>query len=88
MCFMLLFNFFIDVPEEEPVVTVDRLRYSAGDRIRANCSSSLSYPAANITWFVNEQKVNNVIFIRVSFVFRNQCRFKLEFFSCKIYSSN
>ncbi|XP_077295485.1 uncharacterized protein LOC143917774 [Arctopsyche grandis] len=47
----------VEVPEQVPTVSVDRLRYSAGDRIRANCSSSLSYPAANITWFVNEQKV-------------------------------
>lgn len=75
-----MINFFVvvDVPEEEPVVAVDRLRYSAGDHIRANCSSSLSYPAANITWFVNEQKVNNFIFIRMSFIFCDQCRFLFE----------
>nr|CAD7257960.1 unnamed protein product [Timema shepardi] len=40
-------------PPEDPVIAVDKLRYSAGERIRANCTARSSYPAANITWFVN-----------------------------------
>ncbi|XP_068083965.1 uncharacterized protein [Anabrus simplex] len=43
----------VDVPAQEPIISVEKLRYAAGERIRANCSSVSSFPAANITWFVN-----------------------------------
>ncbi|XP_077295388.1 uncharacterized protein LOC143917683 [Arctopsyche grandis] len=48
----------VDTPQSAPVLIVDRLRYSAGDNIRANCSSPLSYPPANLTWYLNGEKVN------------------------------
>ncbi|XP_069682456.1 CD166 antigen-like isoform X2 [Periplaneta americana] len=47
----------VDVPPEEPTLTVDKYRYSAGEQIQANCTSRASYPAANLTWFVNGQQV-------------------------------
>ncbi|XP_026735464.1 uncharacterized protein LOC113499258 [Trichoplusia ni] len=47
----------VEPPLTSPNVTSDRLSYVGGDHIRANCSSPPSLPAANITWFVNEQMV-------------------------------
>ncbi|KAL4716749.1 hypothetical protein ACJJTC_001905 [Scirpophaga incertulas] len=47
----------VEPPLAGPNVTADRMTYIGGDHIRANCSSPPSLPAANITWYVNEQMV-------------------------------
>ncbi|KAJ2938719.1 hypothetical protein O0L34_g3329 [Tuta absoluta] len=47
----------VEPPLTSPNVTADRMSYVGGDHIRANCTSPPSLPAANITWFVNEQMV-------------------------------
>ncbi|CAG9122150.1 unnamed protein product [Plutella xylostella] len=47
----------VEPPLIKPNVTSNRLSYVGGDHIRANCSSPPSLPAANITWYVNEQMV-------------------------------
>ncbi|KAM3962242.1 uncharacterized protein ACR2FA_003746 [Aphomia sociella] len=47
----------VEPPLISPNVTSDRMTYVGGDHIRANCSSPPSLPAANITWYVNEQMV-------------------------------
>ncbi|XP_041972018.1 uncharacterized protein LOC121727998 [Aricia agestis] len=47
----------VEPPLLSPNVTSDRMTYVGGDHIRANCSSPPSLPAANITWYVNEQMV-------------------------------
>ena len=44
-------------PEEGPVITGGKSRYKAGDRVKVNCSSYKSKPAAELTWFVNNEKV-------------------------------
>lgn len=51
--------FYADVPAEKPTLTVDKYRYAAGEQIQANCTSRASYPAANLTWFVNGQQVGS-----------------------------
>ncbi|PSN52879.1 hypothetical protein C0J52_14474, partial [Blattella germanica] len=48
---------FTDTPKEIPSLTVDKFRYSSGEQIQANCTSRASFPAANLTWFVNDQQV-------------------------------
>ncbi|XP_004933569.2 uncharacterized protein LOC101737324 [Bombyx mori] len=47
----------VEPPLIGPNVTTDRMTYVGGDHIRANCTSPPSLPAANITWYVNEQMV-------------------------------
>ncbi|XP_049881355.1 uncharacterized protein LOC126377588 [Pectinophora gossypiella] len=47
----------VEPPLTSPNVSADRMSYVGGDHIRANCSSPPSLPAANITWYVNEQMV-------------------------------
>ncbi|XP_063238363.1 uncharacterized protein LOC134539930 [Bacillus rossius redtenbacheri] len=46
-----------ELPAADPEVAVDGPRYSAGDTVRANCTSAPSFPAANLTWFVNGHRV-------------------------------
>ncbi|KAG8280208.1 hypothetical protein J6590_086719 [Homalodisca vitripennis] len=36
---------------EEPVIRLEKNSYSAGDTLRANCSSPPSSPPANVTWY-------------------------------------
>jgi hypothetical protein len=48
---------FADLPEGDPSLLAEKLKYSLGEKIRANCTSRPSYPAANLTWFVNGQQV-------------------------------
>ncbi|XP_021702545.1 uncharacterized protein LOC5566816 [Aedes aegypti] len=47
-----------EVPKHVPLIHGIRQRYRLGDILRGNCSSAHSRPAANLTWFINEQPVN------------------------------
>ncbi|XP_049948340.1 uncharacterized protein LOC126456636 [Schistocerca serialis cubense] len=42
-----------DLPTDDPVVDVEKLKYSLGEKIRANCTVEPSYPAANLSWYIN-----------------------------------
>lgn len=45
-------------PNGVPVVTVDRARYDSGGPLIAECTAPPSAPAANLTWYVNDQRVS------------------------------
>ncbi|XP_071446191.1 uncharacterized protein [Hetaerina americana] len=47
----------VDFPDDTPIVSTEKTRYSSGERIRANCTSPSSFPAANLTWFLNGKQV-------------------------------
>ncbi|XP_075216306.1 uncharacterized protein LOC142321793 [Lycorma delicatula] len=47
-----------------PELTMEKGRYALGDVIRGNCSSPPSKPAANVTWYINEEKINASFVIR------------------------
>uniref|UniRef100_T1HWC5 CD80-like immunoglobulin C2-set domain-containing protein n=1 Tax=Rhodnius prolixus TaxID=13249 RepID=T1HWC5_RHOPR len=36
-----------------PEIQVEKTKYSVGEKIRANCTSRSSYPAANLTFYAN-----------------------------------
>ncbi|XP_046679162.1 uncharacterized protein LOC124366609 [Homalodisca vitripennis] len=40
-----------------PAVMTEKSRYNMGEKIRANCTSQGGYPPANLTWYINGQKV-------------------------------
>ncbi|XP_067009532.2 uncharacterized protein [Anabrus simplex] len=44
----------VEVPYDRPVISGVRTRYRLGDKLRSNCSSSWSRPAAKLTWLVND----------------------------------
>ncbi|KAJ4439996.1 hypothetical protein ANN_08127, partial [Periplaneta americana] len=46
----------VDLPEGDPSMFTEKHKYSLGEKIRANCTSKPSYPASNLTWFVNGQQ--------------------------------
>lgn len=48
---------FPDASSGDPTMMIDRNFADVGDFIYANCTSQPSYPATNISWFLNGKKV-------------------------------
>ena len=46
-------------PEDGPVITGGKSRYEVGDRVKVNCTSYKSKPAAELTWFINNEEVRH-----------------------------
>ena len=46
------------LPATPPVIMGGELEYSIGDFLHLNCSSFESKPAADLSWFINDKKVN------------------------------
>lgn len=44
---------FPDLPEGNPEIRVEKLKYAVGDMVRTNCTSPPGNPPANVTWSVN-----------------------------------
>ncbi len=44
-------------PTSRPLVSGFKPRYRVGDTLNMTCELRETFPAANITWFVNGQKV-------------------------------
>lgn len=54
-------------PKTYPVISPEKLKYSNSETIRVNCSSYSSFPAANITWYINGRKINETSKAKISF---------------------
>ena len=50
--------FFAVLPTESPIINGAKLRYSIGDIVDVNCTSSNSKPAADIRWLINGKPVS------------------------------
>ena len=48
---------FPDLPDEKPRITGIKEKYQIGETLEALCTSWQSHPPANLTWFINEEKV-------------------------------
>ncbi|BES97225.1 IG [Nesidiocoris tenuis] len=46
-------------PLDLPTISIEKLKYTYGEKIKANCSSRSSFPAANLTFLINEKEVGN-----------------------------
>ncbi|XP_073984408.1 uncharacterized protein isoform X2 [Rhodnius prolixus] len=44
-------------PASLPDLSVEKGKYSLGEKIRANCTSQGGYPPANLTWYINGKEV-------------------------------
>lgn len=56
----LMFLQVVIPPIEDPKITGIKHRYRVGDYLKAECKSRQSFPAANLTWFVNGQDVEPI----------------------------
>ncbi|XP_059617395.1 uncharacterized protein LOC132262224 isoform X2 [Phlebotomus argentipes] len=48
----------VELPHHGPAIVGTRPKYRVRDSVRANCTSRLSKPAANLTWSINNFPVN------------------------------
>jgi len=46
-----------DLPDEKPRITGIKEKYQIGETLEALCTSWQSHPPANLTWWINEEKV-------------------------------
>ncbi|KAI5644490.1 hypothetical protein NE865_03379 [Phthorimaea operculella] len=49
----------IALPTQDPTLNSDKDRYQPGEVLRANCTSSPSKPAANLTIYINEEPLRS-----------------------------
>ena len=49
---------FPDLPDGKPRITGIKEKYQIGEQLEAMCTSWQSHPAANLTWFINEEPVS------------------------------
>ncbi|KAF7283581.1 uncharacterized protein LOC143194125 [Rhynchophorus ferrugineus] len=52
------YMYVVDIPSENPILHIQREFVEGNYLVRANCSAPPSFPAMNITWYINGLKVN------------------------------
>nr|XP_034184074.1 uncharacterized protein LOC117606127 [Osmia lignaria] len=53
------YMYVANLPNGDPQVRVEKIRYAVGDTVRANCTVPSGKPPANVTWTVNDVPVNS-----------------------------
>ncbi|XP_061396382.1 uncharacterized protein LOC133332014 [Musca vetustissima] len=56
----------IELPKDDPTMQVEKKTITANDYFKAVCTIGPSYPAANITWYINGRKVYKTPFQRIT----------------------
>ncbi|KAL5239801.1 hypothetical protein ACI65C_007211 [Semiaphis heraclei] len=59
-------------PPSPPKLQSNRMKYSAGDLINVSCIAGESYPAVNISWFLNNQTAETMRSVRISTAFETK----------------
>lgn len=57
----------IELPNEEPRIAVEKKTLLANDNLKASCQVGTSFPAANITWYINNKRVNKLPFQKITY---------------------
>uniref|UniRef100_A0A182QAI8 Ig-like domain-containing protein n=1 Tax=Anopheles farauti TaxID=69004 RepID=A0A182QAI8_9DIPT len=50
----------VELPKEDPLMQLDKTHITTLDSFRAVCTVGTSFPAANITWYINTKRVGTV----------------------------
>ncbi|KAK4292534.1 hypothetical protein Pmani_034712, partial [Petrolisthes manimaculis] len=48
----------VDEPKQNPKVSLERLQWSPGEVLKANCTSPVARPPSDLNWFINGEKVS------------------------------
>eukprot|EP00092_Neocalanus_flemingeri_P035396 GFUD01038511.1.p1 GENE.GFUD01038511.1~~GFUD01038511.1.p1 ORF type:complete len:288 (-),score=42.03 GFUD01038511.1:65-928(-) len=54
----------IDLPDDGPIISGSQPRYNTKDILSANCSSSNSFPAATLNWYINGEEATDAVLIQ------------------------
>jgi len=49
----------VDLPDEGPIITGGYPRYHVGDKVKVNCTSRRSRPAAKLRWYINGEQADH-----------------------------
>lgn len=60
------FMYVVDMPNENPIMEISKENIGYGYLLRANCTTPPSFPAMNVTWYINGIKVNESSRRRIS----------------------
>ncbi|CAH1404996.1 unnamed protein product [Nezara viridula] len=52
----------VALPEEGPRISGGKPRYQIGDKVKVNCTSGLSKPAAQLSWYINGEPAKDSYF--------------------------
>ncbi|XP_050524485.1 uncharacterized protein LOC126896079 isoform X3 [Daktulosphaira vitifoliae] len=61
-------TYVTDEPKQPPKLLVKKMKYSAGDHINVSCITTESYPAVNVTWFVNNHTADSIRTVHIKTV--------------------
>ena len=53
----------IELPNEEPRLVIEKKTILASENLKASCVVGTSWPAANISWYINNKKVIAFFFV-------------------------
>ncbi|XP_060523980.1 uncharacterized protein LOC132700585 [Cylas formicarius] len=53
------YMYVVDIPIEDPVLAVEKDLLDIGEVILANCTAPPSFPATNISWYLNGKRITN-----------------------------
>ncbi|XP_036144028.1 uncharacterized protein LOC105832552 isoform X2 [Monomorium pharaonis] len=56
----------VSLPNGDPTLRIEKLRYAVGDTVRGNCTVPSGNPPANVTWTVNGKPVNSSFVMNIS----------------------
>ncbi|VVC29578.1 Immunoglobulin-like domain,Immunoglobulin-like fold,CD80-like, immunoglobulin C2-set [Cinara cedri] len=59
-------TYVTDEPSSPPTLHSNKMKYSAGDVINVSCITGESYPAVNVSWFLNNQTAKTVELVSIT----------------------
>uniref|UniRef100_A0A2S2PAJ8 Ig-like domain-containing protein n=1 Tax=Schizaphis graminum TaxID=13262 RepID=A0A2S2PAJ8_SCHGA len=59
-------------PSSPPTLHTNRMKYSSGDLINVSCIAGESYPAVNISWFLNNQTADSMKSVRIKTTYEHK----------------
>ncbi|GAB0094122.1 beat-VI [Sergentomyia squamirostris] len=57
----------IELPKEEPIMQIDKKTVAPSGNFKAACSLGVSFPPANITWYINGRRIYKTSAQRVTY---------------------
>ncbi|XKL59495.1 hypothetical protein PGB90_000511 [Kerria lacca] len=56
----------VESPQEPPKIFTEKIKFSHNEIIKASCTSTKSYPATNLTWYINGYRAQSDTFKKIT----------------------
>ncbi|KFB47674.1 AGAP001658-PA-like protein [Anopheles sinensis] len=57
----------VELPKEDPQMQLDKTHITTLDSFRSVCTVGTSFPAANITWYINSKRIHRTPYQRITY---------------------